>query len=41
MDSKKLIRQEIIDHNLQVKAIIQVSENQIFLQNISRNSSEI
>lgn len=35
MDSKKLIRQEIIDHNLQVKAIIQVSPISIFFQNIS------
>lgn len=37
MDSKKLIKQEIIDHNLQVKAIIQVSRNEIFFQNISEN----
>lgn len=27
MDSQKLIKQEIVDHNLQVKAIIQVSKN--------------
>lgn len=37
MNSQKLIKQEIIDHNLQVKAIIQVSWNQIFTKNISRN----
>lgn len=31
MDSQKLIKQEIIDHNLQVKAIIQVCLSQCFV----------
>lgn len=32
MDSQRLLKQEIIDHNLQVKAIIQVSYFKEFTQ---------
>lgn len=35
MNSQKLIKQEIIEHNLQVKAIIQVSESKNFLKTFS------
>lgn len=34
MESQKVIKQEIVDHNLQVKAIIQVSEN--FLKHFAK-----
>lgn len=41
MNSQKLIKQEIIDHNLQVKAIIQVSRNKIFTKIFTQTFCEI